>query len=135
MRLGVDTSVLLRLFLKDDLDQLAEVRAMIERVAAADGVLYVAQAVLCELVWVLTIKARFTRDQIAEAVQGLIETATIELEGHDAVCAALERHATSNVGFADCLIVENVLAAGAARFATFDKRLLRSDDCVSPAAV
>ena len=50
MRLGVDTSVLLRLFLKDDLDQLAEVRAMIERVAAADGVLYVAQAVLCELV-------------------------------------------------------------------------------------
>ncbi len=135
MRLGVDTSVLLRLFLKDDADQLAAVRAMIERVAAADGVLYVAQAVVCELVWVLTIKARFTRDQIAKAVQGLVETAMIELEGHDTVCAALERHATSNVGFADCLIVENVLAAGAARLATFDKRLLRSDDCVAPIVV
>ena len=59
----------------------------------------------------------------------------IELEGHDSACAALERHATSNAGFADCLIVENVLAAGAVRFATFDKRLLRSDDCVAPTAV
>ena len=135
MRFGVDTSVLLRLFLKDDPAQLAEVRAMIERVAAIGGALYVAQAVLCELVWVLTIKARFTRDQIAEAVQGLVETAMIEIEGHDTVCAALERHATSNAGFADCLIVENVLAAGAARFVTFDKRLLRSDACVAPVAV
>ncbi len=133
MKIGVDSNVLLRLFLKDDPGQLADVRALVDRVAAAGGALYVPQAVLCELAWVLSLKAGFTRDQIGEAVQGLIETAIIELEDRDAVCAALDRHATSAAGFADCLIIENALAAGAARFATFDRRLLRSDACVAPA--
>ncbi len=135
MKIGVDTNVLLRLFLKDDPGQLADVRALVEKVAAAGGSLYVAQAVLCELTWVLSLKAEFTRDQVGEAVQGLVETAIIEIEDRDAVCAALDRHATSAAGFADCLIIENALAAGASRFATFDRRLLRSDDCVPPAEV
>lgn len=135
MKIGVDTNVLLRLFLKDDPGQLADVRALVDKVAAAGGSLYVAQAVLCELTWVLSLKAEFTRDQIGQAVQGLVETAIIEIEDRDAVCAALDRHAASAAGFADCLIIENALAAGASHFATFDRRLLRSDDCVAPAEV
>ena len=135
MKVGVDTSVLLRLFLKDDAGQLAQVRAMIEKIAAADGSLYVPQAVLCELAWVLSVKAGFGRAEIAQAVRGLIETAIIELENQDAVCAALERHQTSGAGFADCLIVENALAAGASSFTTFDRALLRADDCLAPAVV
>ncbi len=135
MKVGVDTNVLLRLFLKDDPAQLADVRALVDKVAAADGSLYVPQPVLCELAWVLSLKAGFTRDQVGEAVQGLVETAIIEIEDRDAVCAALDRHATTAAGFADCLIIENAFAAGASRFATFDRRLLRSDDCVAPAEV
>ncbi len=135
MIVGVDTNVLLRLFLKDEPEQLAEVRAMVDRVAEAGGALYVPQAVACELAWVLSVKAGVARGRVADAVQGLVETAMIELEGRDAVCAALERHATTGVGFADCLIVENALAAGAASFATFDRRLLRTDACVEPGAV
>lgn len=135
MKLGIDTSVLLRLFLKDDAGQLAQVRAMIERIAAGGGSLYVPHAVLCELAWVLSVKAGFGRAAIAQAVRGLVETAIIELEDQDTVCAALERHQTSGVGFADCLIVENALAAGASRFTTFDRGLLRADDCLAPAEV
>ena len=135
MKVGVDTSVLLRLFLKDDAGQLAQVRAMIEKIAAADGSLYVPQAVLCELAWVLSVKAGFGRAGIAQAVRGLVETAIIELEDQDTVCAALERHQTSGIGFADCLIVENALAAGASSFTTFDRALLRADDCLAPAVV
>ena len=135
MRVGVGTSVLLRLFLKDDARQLAQVREMVSKVEIGGDTLYVPQAVLCELAWVLALKAGFKRDAIAEAIRGLVETAVIALEGHDTVCAALERHATSGTGFADCLIVENALAAGAASFATFDRVLLRAGDCVAPAEV
>ncbi|MCH7930841.1 MAG: type II toxin-antitoxin system VapC family toxin [Proteobacteria bacterium] len=135
MIVGVDTNVLLRLFLKDDPEQLAEVRAMVDRVAEAGGSLYVPQTVLCELAWVLSVKAGFARDRVAEAVRGLVETAMIEVEGRDAVCAALERHATTGAGFADCLIVENALAAGASSFATFDRSLLRTEACIEPGAV
>lgn len=135
MKLGVDTSVLVRLFLKDDDERLAQARAMIERIAAADGSLYVPQAVLCELAWVLSVKAGFGRAEIAQAVRGLVETAIIELEDQDTVCAALERHQTSGTGFADCLIAENALAAGVASFTTFDGALLRADDCLAPAEV
>ena len=132
---GVDTSVLLRLFLKDDAGQLAQVRDMVARVEAGGDTLYVPQAVLCELAWVLALKAGFKREAVAEAVRGLVETAVIELEGQDTVCAALERHVTSGTGFANCLIVENALAAGADYFVTFDRALLRADDCLAPAEV
>ena len=135
MRVGVDTSVLLRLFLKDDARQLAQVREMVSKVEVGGDTLYVPQAVLCELAWVLALKAGFKRAAVAEAIRGLVETAVIELEGQDTVCAALERHATSGAGFADCLIVENALAAGAAGFATFDRALLRADACFEPGQV
>lgn len=135
MMVGVDTSVLLRLFLKDDAGQLAQVRDMVARVEAGGDTLYVPQAVLCELAWVLALKAGFKREAVAEAVRGLVETAVIELEGQDTVCAALERHVTSGTGFANCLIVENALAAGADCFVTFDRALLRADDCLAPAEV
>ena len=135
MKLGVDTRLLLRLFLKDDATQLAQVREMVARVEATGDSLYVPQSVLCELAWVLALKAGFKRDAIAEAIRGLVETAIIELEGQDTVCAALDRHVTSGTGFADCLIVENALAAGADNFATFDRALLRADDCLAPAEV
>ena len=135
MILSFDTDVLSRLFLKDEPEQLAEARAMVDKVAESGGSLYVPQKVLCELAWVLSVKAGFARDRVAEAVQGIVETAMIEVEGRDPVCAALERHATTGVGFADCLIVENALAAGASSFATFDRRLLRTDACVELGAV
>ena len=61
MIVGVDTNVLLRLFLKDDPEQLAEVRAMVDKVAEVGGSLYVPQTVLCELAWVLSVKAGFAR--------------------------------------------------------------------------
>lgn len=135
MKLGVDTSVLLRLFLKDNAEQLAQVRGMIARVEAGGDTLYVPQTVLCELAWVLAAKAKLNRDAIADAVRGLVETAVIELEGQDTVCAALERHAMSGTGFADCLIIENALAAGADTFVTFDRALLRADDCLEPVEI
>ena len=135
MKLGVDTSVLLRLFLKDDAGQLAQVREMIARVEDGGDTLYVPQTVLCELAWVLATKAGLNRNAVAEAVRGLVETAVIELEGQDTVCAALQRHVTSGTGFADCLIVENALTAGADNFATFDRALLRADDCLEPAEI
>ena len=71
---GLDTNVLLRIIVRDDADQMARARDLVDRVYRAGSRCYVNDIVLCEFVWVLGSVYRFDRHEIAEALERLLDT-------------------------------------------------------------
>jgi predicted nucleic-acid-binding protein len=133
--IGVDTNVLLRAFLADDTAQAEAARALLEREALAAGPLLVNVIVLCELVWVLARRQRYSRQQIAVTIESLLATAAVQLDQHRLVLDALELFRASRADFADCLIVALNLRAGCSTTYSFDSDAAELQGCSPVPAV
>ena len=123
--IAIDTNVLLRLVLRDNNAQAATAAKVLRRAAAGETPLFVSDIVLCEFAWVLRAQRRFARGAIANALREIIATAFVRVRDEAVVTRAVERYATGPGGFADYLIAEQALAAGAGEVVTFDKALRR----------
>lgn len=119
--IGVDTNVLLRAFLDDDRAQVDAARALLEREAATDGPLFVNLIVLCELIWVLRHRQRYSRQQITATIESLLATTAVQLDRRQLVLEALGLFQASRADFADCLIGALNLGAGCSTTYTFDR--------------
>ena len=117
---AVDTSVLVRLLVRDDPDQVEAAESFV-----ASGA-WISHLVLAETVWVLASVYGLGADRIAVAVGMLLDHDRLVLQDGDVVKAALGsfrgRPAT---GFADCLIVEVARKAGHQPVGTLDKSMSR----------
>jgi len=99
--------------------------------ATAEGErLFVAQVVVCELVWVLGYAYDKRRSEIAAGLETLLRARQLTFEEVDQLRAALERFAAGDGDLADWLIWERSRAAGAEHVVTFDGRLLHSREFV-----
>lgn len=121
--IALDTNLVVRLLIQDDAAQARAVERLLVR-ARRDGTpLFVADIVLCEIVWVLTRRARLPRQVIAAALDRLLETEMIVVPRLDVVRRALVAYRDGAGDFADYLIREQALAAGADHVVTFDRSL------------
>lgn len=119
---AVDTNVLLRLLVRDDLAQVGHAEKFI-----ANGA-WVSHVVLAEVVWVLASQYDQSNKAIAAAVEQLLRHPAITLQDPDVVIKALALfEANRKAQFADCLIVEIARKAGHAPLATFDRDLAKLD--------
>lgn len=116
---GLDTNVLLRYLLRDDLAQAGRADHEIER----DERFLIDGIVLCEMVWVLEIGYGFSRGDVAAALERILATAQFEIEAKDLALAALDDFRGSTADFSDCLIGRRNRAAGAQETVTFDRSL------------
>lgn len=115
---AVDTNVLVRLLTRDDAEQAAAADRFIEPGA------WVSHLVLAETAWVLDSVYERSRDQIAGAVELLLDHTELSLQDPDVVAAALERFRSRRaVGFSDCLVIEIARKAGHLPVGTFDRVL------------
>jgi predicted nucleic-acid-binding protein len=120
--IGFDTNVILRCFVDDDLDQARRARRFVAAHCTPENRGFVDRVALCEMVWVLVRGHRFDRAQVADIVARLLATDEIEVEDSDAVSAALQTFARSNIDFSDALIREVNRARGCRGTATFDRK-------------
>ncbi len=121
--IALDTNLLVRLLLQDDAAQARVVERLLIK-ARRDGTpLFVSDVVLCELVWVLTRRARRSRGAIASALERLLETESVIVTDADIARQAVAAYRSGAGDFADYLIREHALAAGADAVATFDRVL------------
>jgi predicted nucleic-acid-binding protein len=121
--LAVDTNVLVRLVARDNADQ---VRAAEEFIAKGA---WISHLVLAETLWVLDSVFELSRDQVALAVEMLLNHRDLTLQDADVVTAALGHYRKRPaVGFSDCLILEIARKAGHLPIATFDRDLSKLDD-------
>ncbi len=119
---AIDTNVLVRLITGDDARQAA---------AAVDFVhsgAWVSHLVLAETSWVLTSVYDLGPEQVASAVEMLLDHQDLTVQDADVVARALvlfREHPA--LGFSDCLVVEVARQAGHVPLGSFDRDLSKLD--------
>lgn len=118
--LGIDTNVLVRFLVRDDEAQFEKARKLIKREVAAGRRVFVNQLVLMETEWVLRSRYAVPKNQIIEAISGLLNATDVQFEDEPAIEEALLIWKDSTADFADCLIGAKNRRMGCRATATFD---------------
>ena len=118
---AVDTNVLVRLLVRDDIKQVQAAEPFIAAGA------WVSHLVLAEAMWVLDAVYERTPGQIATAVDMLLNHKDLTIQDADVVGLALgEFKKRPALGFSDCLVVEIARKAGHVPLGTFDRNLAKT---------
>lgn len=120
---AIDTNVLVRLVTRDDVKQ----------VAAAEGFVvhgaWVPHLVLMEATWVLSSVYDRGPDEIATAVEMLLNHQHLTVQDAEAVTAAVATfRKRPALGFSDCLMLAVARKAGHLPLGTFDRDLAKLAD-------
>jgi predicted nucleic-acid-binding protein len=118
--IGLDTNVVVRLLVDDDLEQRERARNFIARTCTPDEPGYVNHIVLVETVWILGTAYEFGRTEIAAAIEGIMNVDEFSIEGPDLVRSAL-RASAGGADFSDALLGAVNRSAGCMRTVTFDR--------------
>ncbi len=118
--LGIDTNVLVRFLVRDDEAQFEKARKLIKREVAAGRRVFVNQLVLMETEWVLRSRYAVPKNQIIEAMSGLLDATDVQFEDEPAIEKALFIWKDAAADFADCLIGAKNRRLGCRVTASFD---------------
>jgi predicted nucleic-acid-binding protein len=119
--IGIDTNILLRLWLNDDPAQNRRIDALLAEHGSTPASLLVTDVVLAEALW--TLKSAFEQDKEAQliAVRSLLEETAFAFEDREAVLDAVSLFEAGSCGFSDCLVVAKHARHGCDFTATFDR--------------
>lgn len=123
--IGLDTNVLVRYIVQDDLAQAEAATRLIEERCTEQTPGFVGIPVLVELVWVLTVAYDYEREVVASVVGQVLRTAELIVEDGEVVWLALRDFEGGSADFADCLIAQRNHAHGCETTYTFDRRATR----------
>ena len=124
--IALDTNVLVRYLVRDDLQQAEAARTLLESLTdERPG--YVCREVTVELVWVLERAYRYSRDQIAAVLEQLVATEGLAIEAADDVARAAFRYRAGGAGFSDLMVLAAAERADAHPLYTFDQKVARLD--------
>ena len=117
---AVDTNVLVRLVVRDEPAQALAAEEFIAKGA------WVSHLVLAETVWVLDAVYDLAAEQIAIAVEMLLNHKELTVQDPDVVVSALDRFREyPGLGFSECFIVEMARKSGHLPLGTFDRDLAK----------
>lgn len=118
--IGIDTNVLLRLFVDDDVGQVRAARDFIA--GAPAGGVYVTHLVTAETYWVLRRSFRWKRDKLIQFLTTLLDLPAFQFENRFDLEEAADRFLYGGVEFSDCLIEVANERAGVDTIYTFDRK-------------
>jgi predicted nucleic-acid-binding protein len=116
---GLDTNILVRIFIEDDPEQYRKVKEFLQTLTP-ESPGYVSLIALIELTWVLRSRYPLNKAQLIQCLERLLEYPELVIEDHTAVTFALHRFSQFKADFADCLIERLGHVAGCAETVTFD---------------
>lgn len=120
--IGLDSNVLVRYIVQDDLEQASAASRLIEGQCTDRSPGYVNLVVLVELVWVLTRAYGYGQADVTRVVLQLLRTTELDIEDSDAVWAALREFEVGTADFADYVIARRNHDAGCRWTYTFDRQ-------------
>ena len=123
--IGLDTNVLLRLFVEDNLAQSERARRFVHA-AAADEPCLVSPIVLAEFAWTLATKFKQKRPELARLIEGVLSMDDLEIPFRRAAERALAAYRSGTADFPDYFLAEINAELGCASTATFDTAALNS---------
>lgn len=122
--IGVDTNVLIRVFIDDDPDQTTAARQLVA--GAAPGGLLISIIVLVEFVWTLRAIFKVDKTDLANALDGILTRTAFVVEDRPDVEAALQRYKSAKIDISDVLIAARNRRLGALRTVSFDRGAIRN---------
>jgi predicted nucleic-acid-binding protein len=129
--IGIDTNVLVRFLVRDDLRQFEKAQRLIGQASSRGEAILISQLVLLEAEWVLRSRYALEKIEILRAFSGLLDSVEFDVEDEASVEQALFLWKKSSAEFADCLIGARHLNLGCRATASFDARALRLPGFIS----
>ena len=124
---AVDTNILVRFLTQDDPSLAKRVSHVLDRAERDGEPLYVPQAVILELLWVLGSHYRYSRDDVLDALAHLLEMSVLEFESRSLLIAWLQIARVTKMDYADILIALQARERGCEATLTFDRKAAKSD--------
>lgn len=124
--IGLDTNILVRYLTQDDPVQAKKAADEIEKGIAAGDTFFIADIVMCELVWVLETAYDYARKEIARVLDHILRTRQFRFENKDLLWQSLADYRSSIGDFADYLLGRAGHKAGCRETLTLDAGLQRS---------
>ena len=128
--LGIDTNVLVRFLVRDDEAQFEKAGKLIKRGVGAREDVFISLLVLLETEWVLRSRYSLQKNEIVEAISGLLDASEAQLEDEPAIEETLFIWKDNAADFADCLIRAHNRRLGCRATATFDAKAVKLPDFV-----
>lgn len=118
---GVDTNILVRYIVADDLGQFRAATRFIEHECSPQEPGFINRVVLAEVVWVLESSYKLPRSTVVSALRMLFDTNKLSIEDAEDARAALREY-EDGAGFSDSLIAAANGRLGCEYTATLDRR-------------
>jgi predicted nucleic-acid-binding protein len=123
--IGLDANVLVRYLAQDDPVQSHKATQLIERRLSEGDPGFVSVVAIVETAWVLERSYRLARDEVAAAIERILQVDVLAVESEQEVFTAMIALKEGHGAFADALIGALGAKAGCSRTVTFDRRALR----------
>ncbi len=123
--IGVDTNVLVRLFVVDNPRQ-SEVAGQFFASRSSANPAFVSLVVVAELVWLLNDTYDFSHAAIVGVLDKLLASPDFALEHHEFVSDAVMMAQQKKIDIADFLIARTAVANGSRATVTFDQNAAKS---------
>jgi predicted nucleic-acid-binding protein len=123
--IGLDTNVLVRHIMQDDPLQSPKASRIIERHLTEEDPGFISLATMLESAWVLENIYGLSRQELAQAIETILQITTFAVQNEKEVHAAMLALRTGHGSFDDTLIGALGLWAGCTSTLTFDRKASR----------
>jgi predicted nucleic-acid-binding protein len=123
--IGLDTNILVRYLTQDDLVQSAKATEILERRLTGKNPGFVSVVAMVETVWVLDRAYFLAAQEIATAIERLLQVDVLAIENEQEVFTAMVALKQGRGSFANALIAELGTRVGCTRTLTFDRKATR----------
>ena len=123
--IGLDSNILIRYLVQDDPVQSRKASEVFERRLSEENPGFVSVVAIVETVWVLDRTYGLPKDEIARAIERVLQTSVLVIENEQEVFTAMVIFKEGTGSFADALIVSLGARAGCSHTLTFDRKALR----------
>ncbi|MEW5744486.1 MAG: PIN domain-containing protein [Nitrospirota bacterium] len=122
----IDTNVFMRFFVRDIESFYQKAKGLFERAEKGEVRLETSDLVIAEIVWVLESYYGFSRTEIKEVVDTILETKNIRVANHARVKEAAGLYVSGRMDFIDAYNIAYIRAKEYKRVATFDVKHFKS---------
>ncbi len=118
----IDTNILIRYVTNDDPKKAAKARALFERVEVGELEIFVCEAVLSEVIWVLTHPKVYnlSREEVSAFLDSFLRLSGVIIQGKSIYLRALEMYKITDLDFPDCILAALVENGKIDELITFD---------------
>jgi len=119
---GIDTNVLVRYIVQDDLKQSRQASHFMENECTPESPAFINSIVVCEMVWVLESAYNYSRENIAKVIEQVLRTREFQIQEPEMLWQSLWGYKHTGADFADHYIASVNAHYGCEYTVTFDKK-------------